>query len=72
MVTPGPTYSEVGGRQGVGGAAVLADDGGGVSQLTVVVTSASNAGQLADGGSEDHLDPSCVVYLWGGAKTGSC
>ena len=38
------TYSEVGCCQGVGGVAVLTDDGGGVSQLTVVVTSSSDAG----------------------------
>lgn len=55
------THSEVRSRQGVGGAAVLADDGGGVALLAVVVTSASHAGQLADGRREDHLDPSCVV-----------
>lgn len=41
--------------------AVLTDDGGGVPPLAVVVTSASNAGQLADSGREDHLDPSRVV-----------
>lgn len=37
-------YSEVGCCQGVCRVAVLTDDGGGVSQLTVVVTSASYAG----------------------------
>lgn len=40
---------------------ILTDDGGGVSQFTVVVTSASYAGQLADGGCKDHFDPSCMV-----------
>lgn len=55
------THSEVGSREGVCGAAILADDGGGVALLAVVVTSASHAGQLADGGREDHFDPSCVV-----------
>lgn len=55
------THSEVGSREGVGGAAVLADDGGGVALLAVVVTSASHAGQLADGRRENHLDPPRVV-----------
>lgn len=41
--------------------AVLTDDGGGVSTLAAVVTPASHAGQFADGGREDDLDPSCVV-----------
>lgn len=41
--------------------AVLTDDGGGVSLLAVVLTSASYAGIFADGWCEDHLDPSCVV-----------
>lgn len=44
--------------------AVLTDDGGGVSQLAVVVTSASYAGYFADCWREDHLDPSCVVAHW--------
>lgn len=55
------THSEVWSREGVAGAAVLADDGGGVALLAVVVASASHAGQLADGGREDHLDPPRVV-----------
>lgn len=55
------TYSEVGCSQGICGVAVLTNDGGGVSLLTVVVTLASSAGQFADGGCEDHLDPPCVV-----------
>lgn len=38
------TYSEVGCCQGVCSVAVLTYDGGGVSQLAVVVTSASYAG----------------------------
>lgn len=57
----GHTNSEVGGRQRVCGVAILTDDGGGVSFLAVVVTSASDAGYLADGGCEDHLDPAGVV-----------
>lgn len=55
------TYSEVGGSEGVRGMAVLTDDGGGVAQLTVVLAPAPRAGHLADGGCEDHLDPSRVV-----------
>lgn len=55
------THSEVGSRQRVGGAAVLADDGGGVALLAVVVAAAPHAGQLADGGREDHLDAARVV-----------
>lgn len=55
------THSEVWSREGVCGAAVLADDGGGVALLAVVVASASHAGQLADGRREDHLDPPRVV-----------
>lgn len=56
-----PTYSEVWRCQRVCGVAVLTDDGGGVSPLTAVVTSAPYAGHFADGGCEDHLDPSCLV-----------
>lgn len=55
------TYSEVGCCQGVCGTAILADDGCCVSQLTVVLTSASNAGYFTDGGCKDHLDPPCMV-----------
>ena len=40
---------------------VLADDGGGVPQLAVVVTAAAHAGHLADGGREHHLDAPRVV-----------
>lgn len=54
-------YSEVGGSEGVRGMAVLTDDGGGVAQLTVVLAPPPCAGHLADGGCEDHLDPSRVV-----------
>lgn len=54
-------YSEVWCCQGVCGVAVLTDDGGGVSLLAVVVTSASYAGIFADSWGEDHLDPSCMV-----------
>lgn len=53
--------SEVGRRQRVRGVAVLADDGGGVPQLAVVLAAAPHARHLADGGGEDHLDPPGVV-----------
>lgn len=41
--------------------AIFTDDGGGISRLAVVVTSASHTGQFADSGCEDNLDPSCMV-----------
>lgn len=55
------TYSEVWGGERVGGASVLADDGGGVALLAGVLAAAARAGHLADGGGEDHLDPAGVV-----------
>ena len=55
------THSEVGGGEGVGGMAVLADDGGGVALLAAVLALPPVAGDLADGGGEDHLDAAGVV-----------
>lgn len=54
-------YSEVSGCQSVSSMAILTDEGGGISLLTVVLTVALGASHFADAGCKDHLDATSVI-----------
>lgn len=54
-------YSEVSGCQRVSSMAILTDEGGGISLLTVVLTVALGTSHFADAGCKDHLDATSVI-----------